>query len=103
MRAILNYLYSQYSLMPAFKGLDMIKQPLHSVDGEDVILLGSPSGGLFFNSCSMDFHVLTGVISFLAFVVFSIPRFTRRRPFTIRVNDIEAGFICHGLSHEILL
>jgi hypothetical protein len=38
----------------------------------------------------VDFHIFTGVIRLLAFVVFRILWFAQSRPFTIRIDDVKA-------------
>lgn len=71
------------------------------MDRGDVILLGTPLGGPFFNSGGLDFHVLTRVISLLAFIGCRIFWFARSRPFTLKVDDVETGFICQDFCLKI--
>ena len=36
-------------------------------------------------------------------IVCHILWFARQHPFTLSVDEVKAGFICHGFCHEILL
>ena len=75
------------------------------MDKEDVILLGSLSGGPFFSSGSLGCHVFAGKVGILAFRRFRI--LWNRRPnnsrLYFRLNQVKAHIRGCLFCHEIFL